>query len=41
MSRPMLEALVARNALNNVRLTALKKQHQELMSRVENMSSNV
>ncbi|KAL0893877.1 hypothetical protein ABMA27_013981 [Loxostege sticticalis] len=39
MSRPMLEALVARNALNNVRLTALKKQHQELMARLENMST--
>lgn len=40
MSRPMLEGLVARNALNNVRLQALKKQHQELMSRLENMSCN-
>ncbi|KAI8435018.1 hypothetical protein MSG28_003450 [Choristoneura fumiferana] len=41
MSRPMLEALVARNALNVVRLRALKKQHQELMARLENMSCNV
>ncbi|CAH2073994.1 unnamed protein product, partial [Iphiclides podalirius] len=41
ISRPMLEALVARNALNNVRLKALKKQHQELMSLLENMSCNV
>ncbi|XP_013186633.1 lys-63-specific deubiquitinase BRCC36-like isoform X3 [Amyelois transitella] len=36
MSRPMLEGLVARNALNNVRVKALKKHHQELMSRLEN-----
>ncbi|KAM3963578.1 lys-63-specific deubiquitinase BRCC36 isoform 2-T2 [Aphomia sociella] len=40
MSRPMLEGLVARNALNNVRLQALKKQHQALMSKLENMSYN-
>ncbi|XP_034840257.1 lys-63-specific deubiquitinase BRCC36-like [Maniola hyperantus] len=36
VSRPMLEALVARNSLNSIRLRALKKQHQELMSRLEN-----
>ncbi|XP_053625694.1 lys-63-specific deubiquitinase BRCC36-like isoform X2 [Plodia interpunctella] len=36
MSRPMLEGLVARNAVNNVRLKALKKHHQDLMSRLEN-----
>lgn len=41
MSRPMLEALVARNALNGVRLRALKKRHQELMAKMENMSCNV
>ncbi|CAG9585486.1 unnamed protein product [Danaus chrysippus] len=41
ISRPMLEALVARNALNTVRLKALKKQHQELMSRLDKMSCNV
>ncbi|CAB3242140.1 unnamed protein product [Arctia plantaginis] len=41
MSRPMLEGLVARNNLNNVRLRALKRQHQEMMSRLENMSCNV
>ncbi|CAG4981126.1 unnamed protein product [Parnassius mnemosyne] len=41
ISRPMLEALVARNSLNSVRLRALKKQHQELMSMLENMSCNV
>lgn len=37
----MLEALVARNALNSVRLRALKKQHQELMAKMEKMSCNV
>ncbi|XP_068629339.1 lys-63-specific deubiquitinase BRCC36-like [Battus philenor] len=41
ISRPMLEALVARNAINSVRLKALKKHHQELMSKLENMSCNV
>ncbi|CAG9096567.1 hypothetical protein JYU34_007356 [Plutella xylostella] len=41
MSRPMLEALVARNAIQQVRLKALKKQHQYLMSKLENMSCNV
>ncbi|CAD0196776.1 unnamed protein product [Chrysodeixis includens] len=41
MSRPMLEGLVARNILNTVRLKALKKQHQQMMSKLENMSCNV
>ncbi|PZC84406.1 hypothetical protein B5X24_HaOG204980 [Helicoverpa armigera] len=41
MSRPMLEGLVARNTLNTVRLKALKRQHQEMMSKLENMSCNV
>ncbi|CAH0748200.1 unnamed protein product [Diatraea saccharalis] len=41
MSRPMLEALVARNALNTVRVKALKKQHQEMMLRLETMPCNV
>ncbi|CAH1646092.1 unnamed protein product [Spodoptera littoralis] len=41
MSRPMLEGLVARNTLNMVRLKALKRQHQEMMSKLENMSCNV
>ncbi|VVD03063.1 unnamed protein product [Leptidea sinapis] len=40
ISRPMLEALVARNALNKIRVRALKKQHQELMSKLDNMSDN-
>lgn len=35
ISRPMLEALVARNAINNIRLKALKKYHKELMSRLD------
>jgi len=34
MSRPMLEALVARNALNSIRLKALKKQHKEMMTKL-------
>ncbi|XP_075969566.1 lys-63-specific deubiquitinase BRCC36-like [Anticarsia gemmatalis] len=38
MSRPMLEGLVARNNLNNVRLRALKQQHQEMMARLDNMN---
>ncbi|KAL4705143.1 hypothetical protein ACJJTC_018714 [Scirpophaga incertulas] len=41
MSRPMLEALVARNELNVIRLKALKKQHQELMSKLESMPTNI
>ncbi|XP_026746765.1 lys-63-specific deubiquitinase BRCC36-like [Trichoplusia ni] len=41
MSRPMLEGLVARNTLNTVRLKALKKQHQQMMSKLENMPCNV
>ncbi|KPI91461.1 PREDICTED: lys-63-specific deubiquitinase BRCC36-like [Papilio xuthus] len=41
VSRPMLEALVARNALYSVRLRALNKRHQELMSMLDNMSCNV
>lgn len=35
ISRPMLEALVARNTINNIRLKALKKYHKELMSRLD------
>lgn len=38
MSRPMLEGLVARNLLNSIRLKALKKQHQQMMSKLENMT---
>lgn len=41
MSRPMLEALVARNVINSVRLKALKIQHQEMMAKLENISCNV
>ncbi|XP_072943753.1 lys-63-specific deubiquitinase BRCC36-like [Epargyreus clarus] len=41
ISRPMLEALVARNELNAFRLKALKKQHQELMNKLETMSCSV
>lgn len=39
MSRPLLEGIVARNKLNSIRLRALKKQHQEMMSRLENLSN--
>ncbi|XP_050345527.1 lys-63-specific deubiquitinase BRCC36-like [Nymphalis io] len=42
VSRPMLEALVARNAINSIRLKALKKHHKELMSRLDgNLLGNV
>ncbi|XP_030031359.1 lys-63-specific deubiquitinase BRCC36 [Manduca sexta] len=41
MSRPMLEALVARNELNSVRLKTLKQQHQQMMVKLENMSCNI
>ncbi|CAF4772553.1 lys-63-specific deubiquitinase BRCC36-like [Pieris napi] len=41
VSRPMLEALVTRNALNSLRLKALKKHHQDLMSRLDNMPCNI
>lgn len=30
----MLEALVARNTLNSIRLKALKKQHKEMMMKL-------
>ena len=36
ISRPMLEALVARNTLSSIRLKALKKHHKELMSKLDN-----
>lgn len=36
ISRPMLEALVARNTLGSIRLEALKKYHKELMSKLDN-----
>ncbi|XP_041977189.1 lys-63-specific deubiquitinase BRCC36-like [Aricia agestis] len=39
ISRPMLETLVARNTINNIRLKALKKKHQELMSKLENTTN--
>ncbi|KAJ0180509.1 hypothetical protein K1T71_003913 [Dendrolimus kikuchii] len=41
MSRPMLEALVSRNIMNSVRLRALKMQHKDMMSKLENISTNV